>query len=147
MFYTKSFVFLTLLGSVAMLAFPSAGAAQNDPPSDVVARALGKIPQAAIETNISDPRRRANVKMPAIPEDICGDYANLPTDLAGRTLRALKAMHCAEGIWDDGGLCPDGDICAIWCTLKSSHTMCINLGIVSFCWQHCHYGDCGTEFS
>lgn len=72
---------------------------------------------------------------------VCAGEDAFPNDLAGRALRRLA---CPDGFWVDGD-CPEGDICAIWCSLKGTSTACFFLGGSLICVEVCNYGDCGLS--
>lgn len=74
-----------------------------------------------------------------IPEELCGDYANLAEELPAHSVQ----LGCADGIWGDNSTCPEGDLCVTWCTLKGAVEVCMEDGANTYCEVVCFYGKCG----
>ncbi len=71
--------------------------------------------------------------------ELCVGYANPSGDLAAHTVQ----LGCASGFFVDDYNCPEGDLCATWCSLKGAVEVCLETGSHTYCEVVCFYGDCG----
>jgi len=143
--FRRSVTFASVV--VALLLSPYVGEAQY--PSDGEGRLepgqlVGLQPSEMLGSDFEpqpSSSRTGNSRPIMEAPSVCAGGDTFPSDLAGSALRRLA---CPDGFWVDGE-CPEGDICATWCSLKGTSTVCFFLGGSLICVAVCDYGDCGLS--